>query len=171
MTRPELASALHVALTEPEPDGPACYLCGSTTGPWLPDPSGVRWPSGAQMLLCSRGCPEPAEDTTVEHAAAKDSRQAASTLSSDVLDLLAAIRDTVNLPLPSTADVDDRAWQQLMHRRLIDLHAVLSVSLHPDYVTHLAPADLAADLRARTAAAPVTYTLWQTAALNGGEQA
>lgn len=105
-------------------------------------------------------------------AAAKDTRTAgASTLSSDVLDLLAAIRDAAHLPLPSTADADDYAWQQLMYRRLIDLHAVLSVSLHPDYVTHLAPADLAADLRARTAAAPVTYTLWQPAALNGGEQA
>jgi hypothetical protein len=55
--RPDpLASALHVALTQPEPELPECYLCGSTTGPWLPDPSGARWPSGAQMLICSRRC-------------------------------------------------------------------------------------------------------------------
>lgn len=102
-------------------------------------------------------------------AAAKDSPRAASTLSSDVLDLLAAIRDAAHLPLPSTADVDDYAWQQLMYRRLIDLHAVLSVSLHPEYVTTLTAADVAADLRARTAAAPVNYTLWQPAELGDGE--
>ncbi|CAG6392748.1 hypothetical protein NMG29_06530 [Streptomyces cocklensis] len=165
--RPDpLASAIHTALSQPEPSGAECYLCGNQAGPWLPDPSGTTWPSGARMLICSRRClNEPTE--TTEHAAAKDTRTAGeSTLSSD---LLAAIRDAVHLPLPSTADVDDHAWQQLMHRRLIDLHAVLSVALHPDYVASLDPAALAADIRARTAAAPVTYTLWQPAALGGGE--
>jgi hypothetical protein len=62
MTRPTLASALHTALTQPEPELPECYLCGSPVGPWLPDPSGVRWPSGAQMLICSRGCPTDGGD-------------------------------------------------------------------------------------------------------------
>ncbi|WP_333768157.1 hypothetical protein [Streptomyces sp. IBSBF 2435] len=96
-------------------------------------------------------------------AAAKDTRKGESTLDSGVLDLLAGIRDTVKLPLPSTADADETTWHQLMHQRIIDLHAVLAVALHPEYVAHLDPADLAADLRARTAAAPVTYTLWQPA--------
>ncbi|NJP42291.1 hypothetical protein [Actinacidiphila epipremni] len=143
---------------EPHPAG--CHLCGSTTGPLLPDPIAEQG-----QLICSRGC----QTAPTTDAAAKDTRKGESTLSSDVLDLLAAIRDATGLPLPSTADADEIAWRNLMHRRLIDLHAVLSVSLSPEYVARLDPAELAADLRARTAAAPVTYTLWQPAALTAAE--
>src|SRR5258705_199679 len=56
--RPDpLASALHAALTQPEPQLPQCYLCGSTTGPWLPDPSAALLPSGAPTLI--RAPPPP----------------------------------------------------------------------------------------------------------------
>jgi hypothetical protein len=110
---------------------------------------------------------EPRHDHTPE-APAATTREGA--VPGSVLDLLAAIRDTTGLPLPSTAEADDTAWHNLMHRRLIDLHAVLSVALHPDYAAILDPASLAADLRARTVAAPVTYALWQPAALDGGER-
>jgi hypothetical protein len=52
------------ARLDTEPQLPACHLCGSTTGPWLPDPEAERWPSGAQRLICSRRC--NGEATAVE---------------------------------------------------------------------------------------------------------
>lgn len=59
--RPDpLESALRSAWNQGEPEGPECHLCGNPAGPWLPDPSGSRWPSGAQKLICSRGCKETA---------------------------------------------------------------------------------------------------------------
>lgn len=36
-----------------EPQLPECDDCGSTTGPFMPEPSGARFPSGAQKFLCS----------------------------------------------------------------------------------------------------------------------
>jgi hypothetical protein len=39
-----------------EPQLPECHLCGNQRGPWAPDPSGARWPSGAQKLVCASGC-------------------------------------------------------------------------------------------------------------------
>jgi hypothetical protein len=39
-----------------EPLLPACHLCGGATGPWVPDASGARWPSGAQKFVCKDGC-------------------------------------------------------------------------------------------------------------------
>jgi hypothetical protein len=124
VTRPALASALHVALSQPEPTGPECYLCGSVTGPWLPDPSGARWPSGAQMLFCSRGCPESAEDT--EHAAAKDTPRGASTLDSDVLGLLAAIRDAIDVPRAVLTTADEEARYHLLHQRAVSVRIALN---------------------------------------------
>ncbi|WNI15236.1 DUF6907 domain-containing protein [Actinacidiphila sp. ITFR-21] len=46
-----------------EPLLPACHVCGDTTGPWYPDPSGARWPSGAQKLVCGQHRGEAAEPT------------------------------------------------------------------------------------------------------------
>ncbi|MFF0055604.1 hypothetical protein ACFYRI_14565 [Streptomyces microflavus] len=39
-----------------EPQLPECFHCGSRTGPWVPDPSGARWPSGAQVMECRDRC-------------------------------------------------------------------------------------------------------------------
>jgi hypothetical protein len=39
-----------------EPQLPECHLCGGKSGPWVPDPSGARWPSGAQKFVCANGC-------------------------------------------------------------------------------------------------------------------
>lgn len=58
--RPDpLDAALKAAFDQGEPDGPECHLCGNQTGPWVPEPSGDRWPSGAQKLVCSGGCKTP----------------------------------------------------------------------------------------------------------------
>jgi hypothetical protein len=138
-----------------------CYLCGSTSGPLLPDPAGDP---ADERFICSRGCPHL---TTPEHAAAKDTHQGESTLSSDVLDLLAAIRDAADVPLPSLDPADERAWQRLMRRRLVDLHAVLEVALRPEWVDLLDPAREAADIRRRTADAPVEYTRYEPAETDG----
>jgi hypothetical protein len=110
--------------------------------------------------------------TTAADAAAKDSPAGAeSTLSSAVLDLLAAIRDAADVPLPSLDLADEHAWHQLTARRLSDLHTTLSVALDPKY-DGVDFAREAAIIRARTADSPVTYTLWEApeAAPDGGEQ-
>lgn len=39
-----------------EPLLPECFHCGSRKGPWVPDPSGARWPSDAQILECQSRC-------------------------------------------------------------------------------------------------------------------
>lgn len=59
MTDP-LDAALLAAWNAAEPEGPECHLCGNLCGPWTPDPSGDRWPSGAQKLVCASCC-APAE--------------------------------------------------------------------------------------------------------------
>lgn len=118
--RPDpLENALRSAFDQGEPEGPECHLCGSTGGPWLPDPSGNRWPSGAQQLICSRGCPK---DTTAD-LAAKDSHPAASTLSSDVRDLLTAIRDILDVPYP-VSDDGGRGLHVVMKRGAVVLGAL-----------------------------------------------
>ncbi|NUS12958.1 MAG: hypothetical protein HOY69_16420 [Streptomyces sp.] len=52
-----LDAALLAAWNASEPEGPECHVCGRTTGPWVPDPSGDRWPSGAQRMVFKGGCP------------------------------------------------------------------------------------------------------------------
>ncbi|WP_435173251.1 hypothetical protein [Actinacidiphila sp. bgisy145] len=55
--RPDpLESALLSAWNNSEPEMPECHRCGNPVGPWAPDPSGARWPSGAQKLVCQVGC-------------------------------------------------------------------------------------------------------------------
>jgi hypothetical protein len=45
----------HVA-SLPEPQFPECLPCGNRKGPLVPDPSGARWPSGAQVFECAGWC-------------------------------------------------------------------------------------------------------------------
>lgn len=55
--RPDpLESALLSAWNNSEPELPECHRCGDQAGPWVPDPSGDRWPSGAQKLVCATAC-------------------------------------------------------------------------------------------------------------------
>lgn len=169
-----------------EPQLPACHLCGSTAGPWLPDPEADRWPSGAQRLICSRRCvgePAAVEGDDVLVLPADPDRPVPYTVApavevepavcgapedpvpAGVLDLLAVIRDMADVPLPSLADADERAWRTLMMRRLGDLHTVLSVALDPKWAPDLDVAVTAALLRQRLDATPVTYATY-----GGGER-
>src|SRR5882757_1019329 len=84
-------------------------------------------------LSMQAGTPATTQTATTD-AAAKDTRKGESTLPSDVLDLLAAIRDAVEVPLPSNEPADERAWHQLMYRRLTDLRVSLSVALDAKWV-------------------------------------
>lgn len=45
-----------------EPMLPECFHCGDRRGPWVPDPSGARWPSGAQVMECQDRCTAADED-------------------------------------------------------------------------------------------------------------
>lgn len=170
-----LEAALLAAWNAAEPEGPECHLCGSTAGPWLPDPVGDRWPSGAQKLICSRGCKgegvissdtlsavpdldavEDAKGTQIVSTSESNGRVAE--VAPAVIDLLSVIRDLADVPLPSLDDTDERAWHTLMLRRLGDLHVVLSVALAPKWAGTFDPAREAEVLRDRLNATPVTYT-------------
>lgn len=101
---------------------------------------------------------------------ADDDAGDAATLSSDVLDLLAAIRDALDVPLSALTDADERAYQAVMRRRLSEVHIVLDVALDPQWIGTLDPAREAAYIRARTADTQITYTVWERPT-DGGEQA
>ncbi|MER6316290.1 hypothetical protein ABT237_21295 [Streptomyces sp. NPDC001581] len=73
------------------------------------------------------------------------------------VDLLDAIVDALNLPLPSIAQADERLYYRLLERRAlavrITLRANRTISRDPQ---------LAADaIRIRTAEEPVTYALYK----------
>ncbi len=123
----------------------------------------------ALLLPADPDLPVPYPAATDDNAG-KDTRKGASTLSSDILDLLAAIRDHVDVPLPGTDDADERAWRTLMYRRLTELHTSLDVALSAKWADTTDPADEAAYIRARTAATPVTYAVFESA-VDRGEQA
>lgn len=118
-----------------------------------------------------------ATDLLADHDAGKDTRGAvqppagASTLGSDVLDLLAAIRDALDVPLADLTDADQRAYQAVMRRRLSEVHIVLDVALEPKWIGTFDPAREAASIRTRTADTPVTYATWQSETAHGGGQA
>ncbi|MFI5986372.1 hypothetical protein ACIBEA_36615 [Streptomyces sp. NPDC051555] len=74
------------------------------------------------------------------------------------VDLLAAIVEALNLPLPSIADADERLYFRLLERRALAVRIVIeanrAVSRDPRW---------AADaIRRRTAEEPVTYTPWES---------
>ncbi|WP_031516805.1 hypothetical protein [Streptomyces sp. NRRL F-5123] len=164
MTTPDATAALRAAMTRPEPDLPECHLCGNRGGPWLPDPSGARWPSGAQMLICSRRCQNETADDTTEPAAAKDTPRGESTLPSGVLDLLAALRAALDVPRAALTDADEQARARLLHERTVSARIALNSVLDqqadlPGVVERLAE---------RTADSAVTYTVWQSLEQAGG---
>ncbi|WP_412077768.1 hypothetical protein ACLF6K_26050 [Streptomyces xanthophaeus] len=72
-------------------------------------------------------------------------------------DLLAAVVEALDVPLPSIADVDERVYYLLLERRVSDLRVVLAVmlSLGGD------PWQNASVIRRRTAEEPVTYTPYE----------
>ncbi|AJF66305.1 hypothetical protein SVTN_19840 [Streptomyces vietnamensis] len=76
-------------------------------------------------------------------------------LPADVVDLLSAIVEALDIPLPSVEDTDERKHYQLLDRRTMDVRIALQSLLrhrsHPDL--H----DDAAYIRRWTAEYPVTY--------------
>lgn len=167
------------ARLDTEPQLPACHLCGSTAGPWLPDPEADRWPSGAQRLICSRRCagepaavegdaddvlvlpadPDQPVPYTVTDAAAKDTRQGESTLSSGVLAFLTAVRDALNLPFPditAPGGYDERG--RLMSQRAAAVRSAAAVAVRmgtPSWSV------LTESVRDATESIPVTYVVRQ----------
>lgn len=160
MTSPDpLDAALLAAWNAAEPAGPECHLCGSATGPWLPDPSGDRWPSGAQKLICSRRCRDEMPTTDAD-VAAKDTRAPGeSTLSSDVRDLLTAIRDALDIPLPAiSAPAGEAAYRRLVAARAAEvrLAAVVAVKLAAPHLPVLTES-----VRSGIDRLPVDYSVYE----------
>jgi hypothetical protein len=110
-----------------------------------------------------------AADLLAEHTAGKATRKGEATLGTDVLDLLAAIVEALDVPLPSLDEADERAYHRLMERRLGGLHATLDVALAPEWRDTIDPAREAAHIRQCTAAAPIAYTVWEPAK-DGGDR-
>lgn len=76
------------------------------------------------------------------------------TLKAGYADLLAAVVDALDVPLPSLAETDERAYQHLLGHRAGTVRSVMQANL-----THSRDPWLAAsEIRRRTAESPVTYT-------------
>lgn len=89
-----------------------------------------------------------------------------TTLPEPVRDLLAAVVEALTVPLPSIDQADERAFHRLLELRTTDVRTTLASILDfPDV-----PIDKDADsIRARIAALPVTYAVYEPAA-DGGQQ-
>lgn len=77
-------------------------------------------------------------------------------LPDDVRELLAAVRDALDIPLPGLTDADERAHSMLLRQRRIIAAVALKAVLDVD----CDPARQAAWLRGRIAETPVTYAVW-----------
>ncbi|MFF4433041.1 hypothetical protein ACFYZ4_28275 [Streptomyces sp. NPDC001513] len=71
-----------------------------------------------------------------------------------VTDLLRAVVEALDVPLPSVAEDDERVYHRLLERRASDVRIVLDVMLRRDGD----PWENASIIRRRTAQEPVTYT-------------
>lgn len=86
-------------------------------------------------------------------------------LAPEVLDLLTAIRDALDVPLPTGGEEAERAFTDLLERRRTAVHgsvAALVAAHGPDL--HAVTWD-AEFIRRRTADLPVTYTVYPGGAL------
>lgn len=83
-----------------------------------------------------------------------------------VTDLVTAIVEALDLPIPALDDADERAYMRVMERRVSDVRIILASMVDfPDVDISTDPAAL----RARIADTPVTYGLYEPAT-DGGEQ-
>ncbi len=91
-------------------------------------------------------------------AAVQAPTTAVGALPSAVTDLLTAVVEALTVPLPSTDQADERAYYRLLEQRTTDVRIILgSIVDYPDV-----PIDNdAADVRARIAATPVEYALYE----------
>jgi hypothetical protein len=72
------------------------------------------------------------------------------------VELLRAVYDALDVPLPGLTDEDERAYASLVARRVRDARVVLACVLNDGHKAGAA----AESLRAWTAQEPVTYTPW-----------
>lgn len=80
-------------------------------------------------------------------------------LTGDVTALLTAVVDALTIPLPSLDAAAERAHYALLQRRTLEVRVVLEVLLdQPGAVDLVRDAKV---IRERTAATPVTYTVWR----------
>lgn len=75
-----------------------------------------------------------------------------------VTDLLAAIVEVLDVPLPGLAETDERAYHRLMERRISAVRATLGALLA--YPSPIEGRE-ARSLRRRAELNPVTYTVWK----------
>ncbi|MEU6221106.1 hypothetical protein ABZ845_26895 [Streptomyces sp. NPDC047022] len=73
-----------------------------------------------------------------------------------VVALLRAVHDALDIPLPSLADEDERAYAKLLARRATDARVILACVLRKGHEADGATASL----RSWTTDQPVTYTPW-----------
>lgn len=83
-----------------------------------------------------------------------------------VRDLLTAVAEALTVPLPSIDTADERAYHRLLERRTTDVRIYLTTML--DFADVDITRD-AAGIRARTAATPVQYALYQPEGAERGE--
>lgn len=78
-------------------------------------------------------------------------------LPTEVRDLLAAVVEALDVPLPDITDAAERQHYRLVQRRAADVHVTLAVLLESGAtdLTHDAQV-----IRTRTAETPVTYPVW-----------
>jgi hypothetical protein len=80
-------------------------------------------------------------------------------LTPEVRDLLAALAEAMNVPLPGTDDADEREFIRVAHDRTAVARLVLEGVLNDGHDL----AGAAKYVRARTAEVPVTYAPWPEA--------
>ncbi|MGW6879821.1 hypothetical protein ACWGEU_06095 [Streptomyces goshikiensis] len=73
------------------------------------------------------------------------------------VDLLDAIVDALNVPLPSIAAADERLYYRLLERRAL----AVRITLEANRTVSRDPRLAAGMIRTRTAEEPVTYTPWK----------
>lgn len=90
-----------------------------------------------------------------------------SALTPEVRELLQAVLDAVDVPLPAHTDDDVDAHNQLLRARAADVRIQLRSALREPSLFTLA--EVAEHLREWTARLPVTYTPWERTAQDGGQ--
>jgi hypothetical protein len=78
-----------------------------------------------------------------------------------LLDFIAAIRDTLDLPVPAGGEANEQAWRRLQYDRARDVVSHVNVLLAPS--TDISPEIITTVLRERIQESPVTYQVWEPA--------
>ncbi|MFJ6486268.1 hypothetical protein ACIQK6_40030 [Streptomyces sp. NPDC091682] len=80
------------------------------------------------------------------------------------VDLLDAIVEALNLPLPSIAEADEQAYYRLLERRALAVRIIVQINRTVTRDPRLA----AGAIRTRTAEEPITYTPFEPDKNEGG---